>query len=166
MIYLVAAAGWLFSAWRWGDWRNWRLYHASILYMCICDVFYYYLTSHYPLWRLEPIGVVSNHTLAIVIELVIFICSILIYLGRFPKGKWKSILWISFWVVLYTILEWGLQWFGVFTYFHGWSLFKSFLFNILAFSMIRFHFSRPIAAYLLSIPITILLLYLNHVPVK
>lgn len=166
MIYILALAGWIFSAWRWGDWKNWQCYHTSIFYICFCDIFYYFLTFHYPLWRLEPKGVVSSRTLAIMIELVIFICTTLIYLGRFPKGRWKPVLWIGFWILLYTSLEWGLSRLGVFVYFHGWTLFKSTLFDILAFPIVRLHFSKPLLTYILSIPITIILLYLNHVPVR
>jgi hypothetical protein len=129
-------------------------------------VLYFYLTCHYPLWRLEPKGIVSTRTEAILIELVIFICTTLIYLGRYPKEPLKSVLWIGFWVLLYFILEWVMLRFGVFTYFHHWTLLKSTLFDILAFPMLRLHLARPILTYILSIPITILLLYLNHVPVQ
>ncbi|NRD80049.1 hypothetical protein HPT25_22180 [Bacillus sp. BRMEA1] len=166
MIYIVALAGWFFAALRWGDWKNWRRYHASILYVYFCDILYYFLTFNYPLWNLEPKGFVSNRAIAIGLELIIFACSVLIYLGRFPKGKLKPIIWIGFWVVLYTSIEGGLFWLGVFKYFHGWTILKSALFNILAFPMIRLHLSKPILTYLLSVPITIVLLFLNHVPVK
>lgn len=166
MIYLLAMAGWIFSAWRWGDWKHWRRYHLTFFYLCFCDVLYYFLTCHYPLWRLEPKGIVSSQAAAITIEFVIFVCSTLIYLGRFPNGLRKSVIWIAFWVILYTSIEWGLLQFGVFTYFHGWTLLKSLMFNILAFPIIRLHFTRPLLTVILSIPITILLLFLNHVPVK
>jgi hypothetical protein len=145
---------------RWGDWRNWSKYHATILYFIFGDVLYYYVTYSHRLWPLK------NELVCLVGEFIVFACTVLIYLGKYPPGHFISLWWTSLWVIIYTANEWILLKTGTFTYNNGWTLFDSFLFNILLFILLRLHYKMPLITLILSVPISIILILLNSIPIK
>jgi len=45
---------------KWGDWKRWREYYPTVLYMCMGDLIYNFLTKDEKLWRWE--SPVFTHT--------------------------------------------------------------------------------------------------------
>lgn len=164
MAEIIGVIVWILAVIRWGDWRNWNLYQPTIIYFIFLDVLYYYITYTHPLWKLEPTWPLKYKIVSLFGEFLVFASTVLIYLGRYPTKRWISIGWIALWVIIYTSVEWVLLKLGVFSYHNNWNLFDSFLFNILLFSMLRFYFRKPLKALLLSVPICVLLIILNSVP--
>jgi hypothetical protein len=166
MVFIILATAFVISAWKWGDWKNWKLYHPTILYFLYGDMFYNYLTSHYPLWIHPPIFPIDSYLVVKLLVQLCFACTPLIYLGHYPKERWKVILWIGFWVILYSSIEGGLLLIGAMKHYNGWTLLHSVFFNCLMFPMLRLHFKRPLLAYILSAPIIIALLTITQLPFR
>ncbi|QGQ45110.1 CBO0543 family protein [Metabacillus sediminilitoris] len=166
MAEIIGVSTWIVAALRWGDWRNWNKYHATILYFILGDVLYYYVSYQHRLWTLEPTWPLKNELICLVGEFIVFACTVLIYIGKYPRDHFISFWWTALWVIIYTINEWILLKTGTFTYHHGWTLFDSFLFNILMFILIRLHFKMPVITLILSVTISIILIFLNSIPIK
>ncbi|SDN04704.1 hypothetical protein SAMN04487897_101901 [Paenibacillus sp. yr247] len=166
MAEIIGVSTWILAALRWGDWRNWSKYHATILYFILGDVLYYYVTCTHRLWTLVPTWPLKNELICVAGELIVFASTVLIFLGRYPSGHFISTWWTIVWICIYTANEWVLLHTGTFTYLHGWTLFDSFLFNILMFILLRLHSKIPLITYVLSIPIAIILISLNSIPIK
>jgi hypothetical protein len=166
MAEIIGVYAWIMATLRWGDWINWRKYQATILYFILGDILYYYVTYTHRLWSLEPTWPLKNELLCVGGEFIVFASTVLIFLGKYPTGHFVSIWWTIVWVCIFTANEWILLLTGTFAYQHGWTLFDSFLFNILLFILLRLHFKMPLISYVLSIPIAIILIYLNSIPIK
>jgi len=152
-------------AWVWGDWRNWRNYQSSILYLIVCDLIYNLLTYNHPLWEYKSTLPILNHTILNMITMFVAYPSImLVYLGRFPTERMKQIIWVGFWVSLWSFLEWLSIQLGNFSYLNGWNFIWSFLFNIVLFSMVRLHYKMPLLTYGLSFILAVVLLSIFDVP--
>src|SRR5665648_236270 len=68
---------------KWGDWRNWKTYYATILFLIAGDFIYYYVAGAKPLWqytsKLFP-GTITT----LIISLIIYLCTVLSEI-RFDK---------------------------------------------------------------------------------
>jgi hypothetical protein len=91
--------------------------------------------------------------------------TIFIYLSKFPaRGRWKQVLYILFWVLLYGINE-IIDVFGNnINYYNGWNLGWSLFFNAVAFIILRIHYSKPLLAWMSSIGFIIFLWNMFDVP--
>lgn len=161
----IAITVWaILAAWHWGDWKNLNQYHATMLYMPFMNLFYLFLTSTYPLWRLQPdLGLPFTIVVALY-SFIVFPCTVLIYLSHYPDPPKKQILHIIKWVVIYIGVEWVGNMLTRITYGHDWHLGWSFLFVLVMFPMLRLHYKKPILAYLVSFFVIVLLLYLFDIP--
>ncbi|KPV41959.1 CBO0543 family protein [Alicyclobacillus ferrooxydans] len=157
------------AAWRWGDWRNWRHYLPTIQYFIGGDMLYNLLCERYLLWDYpHPPNLLPNHLVTnLFIMFVIYPSTMLIYLYRYPYGKsvLKQVLYILMWIVAWMAYELYMITHGLCVYHHGWTYAWSIGFACVMVSMLRLHHTRPLAAYILSIPITLFLLVWFHVPV-
>lgn len=156
----------IFSVWRWGDWQNWRKYHATMFYIVAGGLLYEYLTKDHTLWSFHPDFLYNQQMTVIVYAFVTMPLSVLLFLSRFPQTIKKQLIYLTKWLLIYTIAEIILQYFGRISYQNGWSLFHSFLFDIMMFPMLIFHHKRPLLAYLVSIVIVVLLMHWFDVPMS
>jgi hypothetical protein len=166
MATIIAVCSWVIAGVVWGDWRNWAKYHTTVFYFMFCDIMYYLVTVDHRLWSLEPTWPLHSELVVIWGELIVFTSTVLIFLGRYPAGRFISIWWTLLWVSMYTFIEWILLLAGTFKYSNGWTLLYSFLFSILVFVFLRLHYLRPLTTYILSIPTFFILIYLNSVPLR
>ncbi|KPV38950.1 CBO0543 family protein [Alicyclobacillus ferrooxydans] len=166
MFHLIASVIWILIAWRWGDWRNWRNYQSTILYLITCDLVYNLMTYKYTLWVYTPAFPLPNDTgVSLLVMFVIYPCTLLIYLPHYPKGWWQ-ILYILLWAGIWSCVEWVLTYLHLLLYQHGWIFGYSVAFDIVAFSMLRLHYKKPLLTYALSLFATIALVLMFHVPVS
>ncbi|UUZ82438.1 hypothetical protein LJK88_50150 [Paenibacillus sp. P26] len=150
-----------------GDWRNWRKYQATILYLIVGDLLYNFLTYNYSMWRFEPTAVLPSHTAStLFIAFLCYPCSTILYLGHFPTGKMKAALWVVLWVGIWCVIEWIDRLLGLISYHHGWSFTSSILFSTVAVLMIRLHYTKPLWAYGLSALIVTALMFIYRVPIE
>ena len=149
-----------------GDWRNWKKYHTTIIFIAFGNLLYNFLTANYFLWRFNA-DFISNHTLTeILYSIIVFPATVILFLGKFPEVNFKAkVIHILTWVTIYT----GWEAFFTFTdrihYQFGWSLGWSAAFNCVMFPLLRLHQSRPLLTYLLSAIVAVAVLWWFKVPV-
>lgn len=150
-------SGFLFAAWKWGDWKNWEKYYPSILFAACVNLFATVLTYHHSLWNYRPDVLVSTQT---VIELIncflILPSTAFIYLSNFPTtNKIHQYTYMLLWVFIYAGLEYIDHYIinGIY-YTNGWSWLASAIFDIIMFYIIRIHHLRPLWAWLITLLFT------------
>ncbi|WP_339146758.1 MULTISPECIES: CBO0543 family protein [unclassified Sutcliffiella] len=167
MFMIIRIILWIFAAWRWGDWRNWKKYQSTILFFILLDLLYNFLTYNYTLWQYEPTSLIPNHTLNNMIVMFIFYpCIVLIYLGRYPSGKVKQGAWIIFWAAFLSLIEFINNKAGLITFHNGWNIKWSIFFYLYSLPILRLHHKRPLLTYVLAVLITIGLLWIFKVPIS
>ncbi|WP_042148844.1 CBO0543 family protein [Paucisalibacillus sp. EB02] len=162
----------LIAGWKWGKWREWRKYYSTILFFILCDFFANILTYNYPLWRYQEsifaTNILTNHSyISIMIMFIVYPATTLIYLGHFPKGTGKKVLWVLFWVALYWGVEFvNLHYFKLIRHENGWSMGWSLAFNIVMFSTVWAHYRKPILAWSFAIIWSFILIMYFNIPLN
>ncbi|MDP4171106.1 MAG: CBO0543 family protein [Bacillota bacterium] len=154
----------LLASFKWGNWNNWREYHASMLFITAGGLLYEYIVKEFTLWNFHTDFLFSHEMTVILYALIAMPVSILIFLSHFPERKFQQLIYIFLWSGVYILIEYILNCFGRIEYKHGWSIWHSFLFDLVMFSVIALHHHSPFRAYLLSIFITIFLIDYFNVP--
>ncbi|AFC28458.1 CBO0543 family protein [Paenibacillus mucilaginosus] len=156
----------ILAAWRWGDWKNWRLYHPSMLFITAGGLLYEYLTKDQTMWKFHPDFLYNQTVTVVVYALVTMPLSVLIFLSLYPKTIGRKLIHFGLWIAIYASGEWVLLSMGRISYQNNWSLRYSILFDMMMFPMIRLHHTKPLIAYGLSIPIVVSLIYLFHIQLE
>ncbi|MDQ0877435.1 hypothetical protein QFZ77_006094 [Paenibacillus sp. V4I3] len=165
-MHLILTLVTILAAWRWSDWRDWKQYHSSMLYVVAAGFLYEFLTLDQTLWVFHP-DFFYNQTITIIVYAVVTMpLTILLYLSNYPKTIGKQILHICLWIGIYVSVEVILFVSGRITYQNGWNLGYSVLFDTMMFPMIKLHHSRPLLAYIISIPIVYGLILLFHIQLQ
>jgi len=145
----------IFAAWRWGDWRHWKQYHTTMLFMALSSAMYDVLVNDgsFYLWRYVGNPYFSEEMASLLYTTVAFPATALIFLSNFPDEKWKQVCRIGKYVAIYVILEIVGLYFGTISHAHSWNIWWSTLFDLVMFSILRLHHTRPLLAYVLSVGI-------------
>lgn len=160
---IIVTAILVLAAWRWGDWRNWKLYYPTMLFFAVGDFSAHLLLYNYPLWSFES-SILRKTFSDFLITLVFFPATLLLYLPHFPKKPLFKILYVSAWAVTYTIVEAISGALGFFSHYHGWTIWWSLAFNLLMFPIFRIHFKRPLAAIAISFVCAVSLIVYFRIP--
>ena len=153
-------------AWKWGDWRNWKLYYPTMLYFIIGDLSYIILTSNKPLWEFES-SIISSDFVEFLIAAVCFPCTCFVFFALYSKvSKSKRIVYLLllFAASLYTSIEWLSYRLGFISYHNGWDLYWSFLFNCIMFPLLLLHYKKPVWVWPISITSAFIVIYLFDLP--
>lgn len=145
--------GFLFAAWRWGDWRNWQKYYSSILFVMVVNLSAGYISYHHPLWVFNNDILVTTETaVEFVNTYLVLPATTLIYLANFPaSGAGKKAAYILFWVLIYGTLELiDNKIIGGISYANGWMWPYSVLFEVGMFLIIRIHHVTPLWGWLIT----------------
>ncbi|WP_371375556.1 CBO0543 family protein [Sporomusa aerivorans] len=145
-IYVVAA-------FLWADWRNWRQYYPTYLFMLASNFFASILTFNHTLWAFCPSFPFPNHSVTeFYIVFVTYPAIVLLFLSRYPKdGVIKQFGWGLLWVGAISLSELIGLYFGVISYKNDWSLGWSVVHNIIMFSALLIHHRHnPVWAWILS----------------
>ncbi len=157
MVNAIYAIFWLLILVKWGDWRNWKVYYPTFLFLIIGDFIYLYLLSdHYPMWRYIPppgdreMGITNIHV-SFSIMAIKYPATCLAYLSNFPeRGLMMKIGYYLAWVVIYFVNELVDLHFHLIKYYNGWNIWWSVLFNAVMFFILKVHFHRPSIAWVFS----------------
>ncbi|MET3695904.1 CBO0543 family protein [Bacillus oleivorans] len=144
----------IIAAWKWGDWKHWRDYYPTILFLVIGDLLYQFMLHDYSMWEFVPVGLQQfniTHTHVAIMEMVFkYPSTILLYLGNFPNSRFKRIAYIGLWVIIYSTEEWFKMMQGSMIHVNGWSMHWSILFNVVMFTLLAVHHRRPLLAWVFS----------------
>lgn len=145
-------SGFIFSAWKWGNWRDWRNYYHSMLFVMVVNFNAAYISYHHRLWFFNPDAFVSTLTVQEIINTyTILPATALIYLSNFPAngGSMRKAAYILLWVAIYGTLEFiDSKIVGGISYTNGWSWPYSLIFDWFLFVIVRIHHTRPLLGWL------------------
>lgn len=161
IIYIVLA-------WRFGDWKNWKKYYPTILFIISVDFFISNLLKDYPLWTFHGSLLIPNHTIAdFMIAFTCFSPMVLIYLSRYPYRKewYRQFVYIFLWFILYNIVEAIFFFAHLITYHHGWNFWWSSIVWVFMFIGLRLHHTKPLLAWLLCFTCTVFLIIYFQIPI-
>jgi hypothetical protein len=162
----------LFAGIKWGDWKNWRIYYPTILFFIGGDLFKNTLLHNYLMWEYKETifgeNILFSHTIInIMIMVIVYPATILIYLGHYPKEIGKRVLWLLLWAFLYSFIEFiNLKYLNLIEHHHGWNMIWSIVFNIFMFFIFPIHHKKPLLAISLSILWLLFLWNVHDVPLK
>lgn len=152
MIAVIYSILWIIVTIKYGDWRNWRQYYPSILFVIVGNLLYEVICSEYPMWAMEENGL-PNRTIPILLLSVIGMpTSTFVYLSHFPytESRLRKLMYILLFVFIFAILEIISVKLGSITYHHGWNILWSILFDFIMFIIIVVHSRKPVKAIFLS----------------
>jgi len=160
----------VFLAWKWGDWRNWKVYYPTILFFIIGDLTYVLVTTNKTLWQYES-RLLNGDFVELLIAVIIFPCTAFLFFALYRKvdkiSKHKLIVYIAFFLFcafVYTSVECLSCALGFFSYHNGWSIYLSFGFNCIMFPLLLLHYKNPLWAWLTSIFLAYLMIYFFKLP--
>jgi len=154
----------LFCCWRFGDIKNWKKYYPTILYLIINNLLYsFFVGKNHILWKLEP-DFLLNTTFSVLVQtFIVFPCIVILFLTYLPRHRSTVIYLIASGSILIGI-ETIMYIAEKITYHNGWNYWWSVAFNFLWVFMLRFHYIKPISAWVVSFLITAFFITYFHVP--
>ncbi|OGO78643.1 MAG: hypothetical protein A2Y23_10100 [Clostridiales bacterium GWB2_37_7] len=150
MLFTLVGVAWIILTYKIGDWRNWKLYYPTILFFWCGDLIYNVVFYEKPLWVFEN-PIFTHHLTDLISIFIVFTCTVLIYIPHYPKTFKKQLLYLGFWVLLYSSIEWIFHVLGGISYRNGWDIGLSVVHNTYQFALLRIHHDRPILAWILAL---------------
>jgi hypothetical protein len=138
------------SAYKWGDWKNWRKYYASMLFFGMGDLIYILVFHDKPLWKFVTDYLVYPLNELFVI-FTIFFSSVLIFLTNYPKKLFHQTLYNAFWISLYMLIEIFTINVHMIEHFNGWTIWWSLLHNTIQFPIVALHHKNPVLAWIIAL---------------
>jgi len=155
----------LVLTWRFGDWRNWRNYYPTILFILFVNLFSYVLTFDYPLWLFHETFLLPNRMMnEFRLEFVVMPAIILLFLTFYPYGaaRMRQFVYIVGWGTFWSVIESFYMYTTVYTYHNGWSIWWSSVIWYLMFVVMAIHHKKPPWAWLIcSVFSVFVILYFN-----
>ena len=163
MYQIIMGAIWIISCWKWGDWKNWKLYYPTIQFLIIGDLTCNFLLYNKPLWAYG--GWIWNHTFAdLFVAIVIYPCLVILFLTYYPKLIKKQLIYILLWTAIFTVHEEVATLLGEFFHYDGWSIWWSALLNYGLFTILGLHYKKPLLVWPISMVLAFVLLYIFKIP--
>jgi hypothetical protein len=147
----------------WAKWKEWQNYYPTMMYIVASNLLYkYFALSKFHLWEFSSQDFFFKSHIGIFLWHIFIINTLFtfIYLSNFPEGQLrKKCFYILKWVALFIAVEVALLKFNQVSYYHGWNLGWTALFDLTMFIMLRLHYKKPIWAIILSIIFTLFYLF-------
>jgi hypothetical protein len=140
------------AAWKWGDWKNWKLYYPTMLYYIVFDFLYALLTYNYPLWQYES-PLLKTTFSDILLSFIFFPAKILLFLSWQPNPLIIRILYTIIWIIFGVCVEIFAHHIGFLSFHHGWTIWWSVLFDCILYPMLLLHYRKPLLAWIISLPL-------------
>ncbi|SMD09413.1 CBO0543 family protein [Sporomusa malonica] len=146
----------LFAVWKWGDWKNWKKYYPTVLFVMVVNLGASYITYHHGLWNYHQDQLVKTQsTVELINSFVMLPSSTFVFLSNFPVNrKLYQYGYILLWVLIFSSLEYIDKTIGGIYYSNGWLWQISTIFDIAMFSIIRLHHLSPLRAWLITLFLT------------
>ena len=166
-IPLLLTLSLLIVTWRFGDWRGWRKFYSTILFVNIVSLFAYVLTYEYPLWFYHESFMLSNrmmHEFRLIFFL--FPAIIILFFTFYPHTSRRplQLAYILLWGILWSILEILYMTSEILTYHNGWKFWWSVVVWIIMFSVITIHQRKPMWAWLICVSFSVFVINYFNIP--
>lgn len=149
---ILIALAYCLAAWRWGEWRDWRKYYPTILFMILIDNIVDIITYQHSLWVFRPSFLLNTDTVSkLFLNFTVFPATVILFLSRFPSNSWgKQIGYILLWSSLYFTTEAFAFSRGLIAHENGWSLGWSAVHNVIMFTVLKVHHANPLLAWIIA----------------
>jgi len=163
LIRIIMVFIFLFSAYKWGDWKNWKKYYPTMYFFGIGDLIYVIVFHDKPLWRFPNTFLVPSLDELLLI-FTIFFPTTLLFLSNYPKKLYKQIAYNSIWIGIYMLIEILDLKLGIIEYYNGWNLWWSLLHNTIQFPLIALHHRKPLLAWGAAFVFLVFIMKVFNVP--
>jgi len=153
----------VFLCFRFGDWKNWKLYYPTVLFYIIGDLTAMILTFKKPLWLLKDFfwsQILGDYFIAF----VVFPYIIILFLSKYPKKIIKRIIYICIYVLILSCIEYLAYRTGHIIYLNGWNILWNILFYFIMFPLLWFHYKKPLWAWSIAMALAFIVLYIFKIP--
>ncbi|EAR66892.1 hypothetical protein B14911_27835 [Bacillus sp. NRRL B-14911] len=158
-IILAVCAGYLKA------WKNWRVFHPTMLYTSVLVLLYNFICKDHLLWKHRSIPLESHFAGELFHAFAILPTITVLYLTFYPE-KHGRLRYIILWSVLSFAAEFPFAATGMIVFENGYQYWMELLFYPVMYIMIRLHHIRPLVSYGLSAVIILLMVWLFKVPVQ
>lgn len=165
MTFAIIGAASIIACWKWGDWRHWKLYYPTILYMLIGDFVVDILMNAKPLFGFGAF-IEKFPILDIVVMLLLYPSTVILYLTHYPKPAGKQALYILLWVGIYVAAEIAANATKGFCYHNGWNIWYSALFDMVMFPLLALHYKKPLLVWPISAILCFALIWWFRIPLS
>lgn len=149
------------------DWKNWRTYYPTILFINLVSLFAYILTVDNPLWLYHETFVFPNRMIH-EFRLVFFVfpAIILLYLTFYPYKTvmLKQLGYIILWVLPLSIVEVVFVLLKIITFHNGWNIGWSGVIWFIIFPVIAIHHKKPIWVWLICAVFSVFVINYFNLP--
>lgn len=155
----------VFLCWKWGDWKSWKGYYPTVLFLIMGNLAYMILFKSKPLWA-NGAFLAKYPALDISTIVVLYFCTVILYLTFYPRfnSNLKRAAYILLWVFIYSAMEYLSYITGHFMYYNGWGILHSVVFNIIMFPLLLLHYKKPILAWVTASAFAYLMMFLFQIP--
>ena len=158
----------LIVAWGFSDWRNWKKYYSTMLFVMTLSLVVSLLTYNKSLWYFAGTSFLPNHTLTDLFMVYLYYPPlILIYLSHYPfkKRLINQISYILLWTLMWAVVEGFYVLVGLNIHHNGWNIGWSTFIWFCMFIGIRLHFTRPLLTWILCFVLTVFMIIYFHIPI-
>lgn len=143
------------------------LYNCFIYnYMSIIVYFFVDMGKDYYLWKLEKDFFINRTFSNLMLSFIIFPCMVMLFLANCPSPWKKQVLYMIKWGAIFALIETVMFLFGRITYHNGWNYWWSMAFDFTMPPMLRFHYVKPIPAWIVSFSSAAFYIIFFHVPLE
>ena len=163
LIRIISISIFFISAYRWGDWKNWRKYYPTMIFFGMGDLIYIAVFHHKPLWKF-PTNFLTPSLDELLLIFSIFFPTTLLFLSNYPKKLYSQIIYIVAWVAFYMVIEIVDLMAGIIEYGSGWNLWWSLLHNTIQFPLIALHHRKPILTWIIALTFLVIIMNIFNAP--
>jgi len=98
----------IMASFKWGNWKNWREYHASMFFISTGGLLYEYIVKENTLWKFHPDFLYGHEMTVIVYAIITMPISTFLFLSHFPKKWFQRVTHILLWSGIYIFVEWTI----------------------------------------------------------
>lgn len=153
MYLILVLVVWVVFAYKFVDWTQWRKQYPTILFFMVINLTYNVLYYNHTLWAFRGITAdwLSHSIINIAFTFFIVPIGLFIYLQRYPEKRSHQVMYVSVWVIFYSVIQTLFAHKGMFVYDNGWNSWLNLLLNSALFIVIYIHYKRPVWAILISV---------------
>lgn len=163
MVYIFSILA-IFSTWKWGDWRNWRLYYPTILFFILISMLHLVITYDHPQWTFKDFFIPNSTLKELIMFFLQYPCFTILFFTYTPSKKVYLPIYFLLWVTIFGLLEFLSLLAGVITYHHGWNFGWSIMLNMCTFPTLYLHHKRPLWGWGVSFLTTAIFIWMFQVP--
>ncbi|WP_273127371.1 CBO0543 family protein [Bacillus weihaiensis] len=166
-MYTVTQAAFIIAVYKLADFKQWKDFHPTLLYVCVLNLLYNYITANYQLWKLHP-DFFSNHSITDIMNSIILLPAMsFLFLSHYPKNKEKKaiILYYIKWIIGSVLIESIFVVTNRISFHNGYHFWMEPFFYTLMFTFIRLHYKRPLLTYVLSCLVVLFFIWYFNVPI-